>query len=117
MPAVREMHAMHTMPAMPAMHEMHTWTLGMLAAHVVAALVCALWLWRGEAAVWRLGRALAALVTGPLSRARAVGGAAPLRTPRAGRAPAPAVLSPPSAVVLRYALVRRGPPYVLIPYG
>lgn len=108
---------MGQMPPMPGMHAMptmHAWTLGMLVAHIAAVLVCALWLWRGEAAAWRIGRALAALVTGPLSRARVVDAAAPPRTPPGGGPPAPAVVLPPSAVVLRYALVRRGPPHVLL---
>ncbi|WP_369213235.1 hypothetical protein, partial [Streptomyces flavofungini] len=39
---------------------------GMFLAHLTAALLCALWLWRGEAAAFRTGRALAAAVFVPL---------------------------------------------------
>lgn len=41
---------------------------GMLLAHLVAAVACGVWLWRGEAAVHRIGRALAAALFAPLRR-------------------------------------------------
>ncbi|MFJ9536949.1 hypothetical protein ACIRPX_06820 [Streptomyces sp. NPDC101225] len=47
---------------------MHGGSAGMFLAHVLAAVVCGLWLWRGEAAAHRIGRALAAVVFAPLRR-------------------------------------------------
>ncbi|WP_176963715.1 hypothetical protein [Streptomyces sp. 2224.1] len=41
-------------------------TFGMFLAHVLAALVCGLWLWRGEAAAFRLARSVAAVWFAPL---------------------------------------------------
>jgi hypothetical protein len=87
---------------------MHEWSLGMLLAHTAAALVCGLWLWRGEVAVHRMVRALAWMLTAPLrvvlaACAPAVPSAAPLRTDAA-----PRVRS--AGVLLRHAVARRGPP-------
>ncbi|WP_169314331.1 hypothetical protein [Streptomyces piniterrae] len=48
-----------------AMHAGHS-ALGMMAAHALAAVVCGLWLWRGEAAAFRLLRCLAVLAVGAL---------------------------------------------------
>ena len=53
----------------------HTMSGGMLAAHLLAALVCGIWLWRGEAAAFRLARAagaLGVLAAAPLRRALAL---------------------------------------------
>ncbi|MCB5169297.1 hypothetical protein LG634_31365 [Streptomyces bambusae] len=89
-------------------------TLGMTAAHGIAALLCALWLARGEAAVFRLARAvrtLGALAAQPLLRAlallRTVPGVPAARTPR------PRPHTPPRRLrgaVPAHAVVRRGPP-------
>ncbi len=82
--------------------------LGMFLAHLVAALVCALWLWRGEAAAHRAGRALAAAVFVPLRLVLTVLVAAPPPAPpRVGAlVPVPRL----RGVLLQYALARRGPP-------
>ncbi|MFC7309731.1 hypothetical protein ACFQVC_36645 [Streptomyces monticola] len=86
---------------------------GMLAAHLVAALVCALWLARGEAAFFQLVAALGALAFTPLrllltvvrlpEAARTV--RRPRRRPRSAR---------PRAAALAYAVTRRGPPAVVL---
>ncbi|MFD9306850.1 hypothetical protein ACFWCB_29995 [Streptomyces sp. NPDC060048] len=90
-------------------------SLGMIAAHVLAGLFCALWLARGEAAAFRLAAALAAgaLLAGrPLSRVLAL-----LWTRAAPAAPAP--VTPPAAherprtlrgAVHAHTAERRGPP-------
>ncbi|MEU9111286.1 hypothetical protein AB0D04_05660 [Streptomyces sp. NPDC048483] len=87
----------------------HSWSLGMGLAHGLAALVCGLWLWRGEAAVFRLGRSLAASLFAPLRRARRslayAGPASPVRSVAAFR-PVRRLRARP----LRYAVLRRGPP-------
>lgn len=81
---------------------------GMFLAHVVAALLCALWLWRGEAAVFRTGRALAAAVFVPLRFVLAVVVAALPPTPPhvATRVPVPRL----RGVLLQHVVSRRGPP-------
>jgi hypothetical protein len=87
------------------------WSVGMALAHTLAALVCGLWLWRGEAAVFRVGRALAAFVFAPLRRARrahAFAGTRPAPVRRGVAAGRP--LPPPHRVLLRHAVSRRGPP-------
>ncbi|NGO13257.1 hypothetical protein G5C60_38100 [Streptomyces sp. HC44] len=90
--------------------------VGMFAAHVLAALVCGVWLWRGEEAAfrtgrafaYRTGRALGAALFEPLRRA--------LRVPPALRPPAPAragVFAPVRRLrgaLLQYVVARRGPP-------
>ncbi|GGU74452.1 hypothetical protein GCM10010211_45380 [Streptomyces albospinus] len=87
----------------------HSWSLGMGLAHGLAALICGLWLWCGEAAAFRLGRSLAASVFAPLRRARRsfayVGPASPVR-PGAAYGPVRRLCAWP----LRYAVLRRGPP-------
>ncbi|WP_063792628.1 hypothetical protein [Streptomyces atriruber] len=81
---------------------------GMFLAHVVAALICALWLWRGEAAVFRTGRALAAAVFVPLRYVLAVVVAAlPPAPPHvAALVPVPRL----RGVLLQHVVSRRGPP-------
>lgn len=89
----------------------------MFLAHLLAAVVCGLWLWRGEATAFRLARALSALMAAPLRRvwrvlcrcprpAREAGPSAPRRT--ADDAPAHAL----RGVLLHHVLSRRGPPVV-----
>ncbi|MEU0215479.1 hypothetical protein ABZ281_10290 [Streptomyces sp. NPDC006265] len=90
----------------------HAASAGMLLAHLLAAVVCGVWLWRGEAAVHRIGRALAAVLFAPLRRVCRV----LLRT-EARRASPPcrtaegvAQDTRPTPSPLRHAVVRRGPP-------
>ncbi|WP_042167466.1 hypothetical protein [Streptomyces sp. NBRC 110035] len=91
---------------------MHGSTAGMLLTHLLAAVVCGLWLWRGEAAVHRIGRALEALLFAPLRRVCGV-----LFHPGDGREARPYRAAAgdwerpqPTPVSLRHVLVRRGPP-------
>lgn len=87
---------------------------GMVAVHLLAAAVCALWLARGEAAFFRLARAVAALAFTPLRLLLAV-----VRLPDAPHAPRPR----PGDVrrhhgrVLTHTLSRRGPPTSLVPHA
>ncbi|MFG2296607.1 hypothetical protein [Streptomyces sp. NPDC048603] len=88
--------------------------LGMLAAHLTAGLFCALWLARGETAVFRLARALRVLAVsaaGPVRRVLALARAwVPAPPPR------PAFARPfvrprrLRGAVHDHAVVRRGPP-------
>ncbi|WP_158711115.1 hypothetical protein [Streptomyces albus] len=97
--------------AVPGEHSEHA-TLAMLAAHLLAALCCAVWLWRGEAAFFRLLRCLGSLALMPLRTL--------LRATRYGAPAAPRPVRPPmpygeAAIRLRGALLahvlsRRGPP-------
>ncbi|GAA4922418.1 hypothetical protein ACFPM3_02380 [Streptomyces coeruleoprunus] len=82
---------------------------GMLAAHVLAAAVCALWLARGEAAFLGLARTAFTPLRPPLTA---------VRLPAAPRPPRP---RPRTAdrlhhgVVLAHTLSRRGPPVLAAP--
>ncbi|WP_406086153.1 hypothetical protein [Streptomyces virginiae] len=87
---------------------------GMIAAHVLAALLCAAWLARGEAAVFRLARVLA---TAALHAARPLARALALVRARVAAVPAPPVLPARyerprrlRGAVHAHAVVRRGPP-------
>ncbi|MFJ9788413.1 hypothetical protein ACYTFC_21325 [Streptomyces globosus] len=89
--------------------------LGMAAAHLLAALLCAAWLARGEAAVFRLAAALGAAAVHaarPLARALALVRARAALTPRppAPRRPAHTPPRRLRGAVHAHALVRRGPP-------
>ncbi|MFC9232695.1 PE-PGRS family protein [Streptomyces decoyicus] len=96
--------AMDHMP----MQQTHHNSIGMLLAHTLAAVLCGLWLWRGEAAAFRLGRSLAASLFAPLLLV--------LKTLRwTGQTPSAAPVTAPAAVGLRgvlfhHVLSRRGPP-------
>ncbi|MEU3182945.1 hypothetical protein ABZ707_01835 [Streptomyces sp. NPDC006923] len=83
--------------------------VGMVAAHLLAAAVCALWLARGEAALFRLARAAGALAFIPLrlllTGVRLPAPPGPARTGPASPAPRRA-----AGVVLAHTLSRRGPP-------
>ncbi|MFF2062830.1 hypothetical protein ACFVWZ_13715 [Streptomyces sp. NPDC058200] len=83
---------------------------GMVAAHIVAALACGLWLWRGEAALFGVLRLLRYALPGPLARKFAL--PRPLRLPELPRLPVPVCLREPATVLLQYAMPRRGPPPV-----
>ncbi|MFF2061063.1 hypothetical protein ACFVWZ_04535 [Streptomyces sp. NPDC058200] len=81
----------------------------MAAAHLLAAAVCALWLARGEAALFRLTHALGALAFTPLRLLLTPVGlpAAPRLVRPVPGAPAPHRFR---GVVLAHTLSRRGPP-------
>ncbi|MFG2236033.1 hypothetical protein ACGFNX_39615 [Streptomyces sp. NPDC048723] len=86
----------------------------MIAAHVLAGLLCAAWLARGEAAVFRLARVLA---TAALHAARPLARALALVRARVAAVPAPPVFPAPyerprrlRGAVHAHAVVRRGPP-------
>ncbi|MFJ8232197.1 hypothetical protein ACIQ9E_19865 [Streptomyces sp. NPDC094448] len=82
---------------------------GMLAAHVLAAAVCGLWLARGEESFFRLARAVAALAFTPLKLLLASPDAHHVPRRRAlPRTTGPARSG--AAVLLGHTLVRRGPP-------
>ncbi|WP_344359908.1 hypothetical protein [Streptomyces gobitricini] len=85
---------------------------GMVAVHLLAAAVCALWLARGEAAFFRLARAVGALAFTPLRLPLAA-----VRLPGAPRPPRPWArdLRRHHGVVLAHSLSRRGPPGCLPP--
>ncbi|MFF8644153.1 hypothetical protein [Streptomyces sp. NPDC015345] len=81
---------------------------GMFLAHLAAALICALWLWRGEAAAFRAGRALAAAVFVPLRLVLTLLVAAlPPAPPHVG---ALVPVRRLRGVLIQYAVSRRGPP-------
>ncbi|MFJ2647079.1 hypothetical protein ACIO1C_10170 [Streptomyces sp. NPDC087420] len=95
----------------PALAAVTDTPVAMIAAHVLAAAVCALWLARGEAALFRLARTLGALALIPLRL--------PLTPARLPAVPRPAPLAPGApaprrfrGVVLAHSLSRRGPPVV-----
>ncbi|MFJ5139121.1 hypothetical protein [Streptomyces sp. NPDC088707] len=86
---------------------------GMLAAHLLAALLCGLWLAHGEAAFFTLARAALAYAFTPLRLlfARARVPDAPRRPVRRARRSA----HRPHTVVLAHTLSRRGPPRLSAP--
>ncbi|QFZ76288.1 hypothetical protein GFH48_26170 [Streptomyces fagopyri] len=100
------------MEAMGAMNHMGdaaggTSSLGMLAAHLLAALLCGLWLAHGERAAFRVLRALASRLAAPLRLFLAL--PAPVVRPR----PAPRRHRParaPRLLLLVHAITSRGPP-------
>ncbi|ACU71978.1 conserved hypothetical protein [Catenulispora acidiphila DSM 44928] len=99
------------MPTTAAPHHSMTsgMTTGMIAAHVLAALVAAWWLRRGEAAVWSLARTLGLALITPL--VLLVVALVPWTPPRRVGAVAtrtPARLGP--GRLLRFDVARRGPP-------
>ncbi|WP_234352368.1 MULTISPECIES: hypothetical protein [unclassified Streptomyces] len=81
---------------------------GMLAVHLLAALLCGLWLAHGEAAFFTLARAALAHAFTPLRLLRAL-----VRVPDAPRGPVRRTRRTahrPHTVVLAHTLSRRGPP-------
>jgi hypothetical protein len=82
----------------------------MTLAHVVAAIVSAWWLRRGERAVWRLARRVAAAVMRP-ARAFLPAPLPPSTAPRRWAVPDGTV--EPRSGFLRHVVVRRGPPSLL----
>ncbi|WP_254885655.1 hypothetical protein [Streptomyces sp. NA02950] len=105
--SVGSMHSMHSMGSAGPDWPWHG-SGGMALAHLFATLISGVWLWRGETAAFRLGRALAAAVFVPLRIA--------LRMLGAGTAEPPAWSSVPTAArrlrgALRWQVIRRrGPP-------
>ncbi|MEU5305603.1 hypothetical protein ACH4YO_38445, partial [Streptomyces noursei] len=100
-------HTAHTMPGM------HHSGFGMLAAHLLAGLVCAWWLHRGERAVFSLLAALAAVAYRSLHRLIRLfvtGAAEPVPSGGPRRFRRPAASGQLHLAVVRYAVVRRGPP-------
>jgi hypothetical protein len=84
-------------------------TSGMFWAHVLAGLVCGWWLWRGQAAVFQLGRSLGMSVSGCLRfawRARLV---VPFPVPPRGATPPRTQRCAPQRLAL-HEVSRRGPP-------
>ncbi|MBC6457324.1 MFS transporter [Actinomadura sp. HBU206391] len=98
-------HAGHHVTALVA----HQPGLSMVLAHYTAALLAALWLRRGERAVWTLTRQVAALAGRParalLTAARPTPIIGPVRFPVTT-----AVTIRPTGRMLRHVLLRRGPP-------
>ncbi|MGA5817481.1 hypothetical protein ACPC54_06435 [Kitasatospora sp. NPDC094028] len=95
----------------------HGMSPGMLAAHVLAALACALLLWRGEAALVRLfdllgalGGVVAGALLRPLLPLLALVGRPLGHRRRAVPRPVDRAARPPRSVLLTHAVVRRGPP-------
>ncbi|MGR8010872.1 hypothetical protein [Streptomyces hypolithicus] len=83
-------------------------SLAMTSAHLAAALLCALWLARGEAAFFRLARTVGALAFTPLRLLLAVAG--PHGLPKQPRPRLRTTRRPAHGVVLAHTLSRRGPP-------
>ncbi|SHN12832.1 hypothetical protein [Streptomyces yunnanensis] len=108
--AMHSMTGMHPMPAMPAMHHAG---VGMLAAHLLAGLVCAWWLHRGERVLFALLAALAAAADRSLHRLLGLlltGVTVPVAHVGPRRARRRAVAAQPHLAVVRHTVIRRGPP-------
>ncbi|MFI9819769.1 hypothetical protein ACIHFC_04720 [Streptomyces sp. NPDC052013] len=80
---------------------------GMLAAHLLAALLCGLWLAHGERAAFRILRAVAGRLAAPLRLLLAL--PAPPHRPRV-RARRSRAARTPRRLLLAHALTSRGPP-------
>ncbi|MFF4145516.1 hypothetical protein ACFY0A_30020 [Streptomyces sp. NPDC001698] len=99
--------AVHSMPAV------HHAGAGMLAAHLLAGLVCAWWLHRGERAVFALLAALAAAADRPLHRLLRLfvaGATAPVAPGGPRRFQRPVTVGQSHLAVVRHVVIRRGPP-------
>jgi hypothetical protein len=83
---------------------------GMLAAHVVAALLAAWWLRRGEAAAWALTRTLAIRIVLPLRLLLVAAAAWAWTPPKAVRPEFLAPDRPGPGLLIRFTVARRGPP-------
>lgn len=103
-----DMDAMHRDTSqMQVLHSGHG-TLGMFLAHALAALVCGLWMWRGEAAASRLARSVVAVLFAPLLVLTTLGrtGLKPTARPVADIGHVLHL----RGVLLHHSLSRRGPP-------
>ncbi|MFE7302377.1 PE-PGRS family protein [Streptomyces sp. NPDC057579] len=102
------MHGDMSTSQMQPMHAGHG-APGMFLAHALAALVCGLWMWRGEAAAFRLARSVAAVLFAPLllvlTRLGPIG-----RNPSKCPVGAAGHVARLRGVLLQYAVSRRGPP-------
>ncbi|KUF16614.1 hypothetical protein [Streptomyces silvensis] len=98
----------HDMAGMHSGHDMGGMSpFGMLAAHLLAALLCGLWLAYGERAAFRVGRAVAGWIAAPLRLA--------LRLPQPPHRPRPRPrrdfgVRGARRLLLVYAITSRGPP-------
>ncbi len=103
----------HHMSSAPGTWMSMDMSSGMLAAHLLAALLCGLWLAHGEAAFLTLARAALAYAFTPLRLilARVRVPDVPRRTIRRARRAA----HRPHTVVLAHTLSRRGPPRLSVP--
>ncbi|GGY06326.1 hypothetical protein GCM10010384_08180 [Streptomyces djakartensis] len=81
-------------------------SLGMLVAHLLAALLCGLWLGHGERAVFRLLRAVGGWLAAPLRLLFAL----PAPPPPPVRARRRSSDRPPRLALLVHAITSRGPP-------
>jgi hypothetical protein len=95
--------------AMASMTPVAQHGVDMMLAHLVAAVVSAWWLWRGERAAWSLARWVAALAAWSIRRVFASLGTVPVTGPMWIRASAVRVPRPACAV-LRHSVVLRAPP-------
>lgn len=108
-------HPHHAMPGMPAMPETMamgteqsgTTSFGMLSAHLLAAVLCGLWLAFGERAAFQCLRACAGWVVAPL---RLPGALPTPSTPAAVRVDFLYAVGRPSQLLLADAITSRGPP-------
>ncbi|MFG3584414.1 hypothetical protein [Streptomyces sp. NPDC047990] len=103
------MGAMGAMPGMAPMGDMAggASSLGMFAAHLLAALLCGLWLAHGERAAFRVLRALATRLAAPLRLLLALPVPVRRRLPRSRR---PRPVRAPRLLLLVHAITSRGPP-------
>lgn len=112
MPDAHSVPSVQDMAGMAGLHSGHDMggmsPLGMLAAHLLAALLCGLWLAHGERAAFRVGRAVAGWLVAPLRL--------PLRLPQPPHRPR---LRPrrdfaarnARRLLLVHAITSRGPPH------
>jgi hypothetical protein len=110
LPAMAGMTGM-PMPGMQAPGTAMHMTAGMFAAHAIAALVCAWWLRRGEAATHAAVRAVAAWLAERLS-VPMPGACAVVSGPRRRRSRDVGV-DRPRGLLIRFTVARRGPPRAL----
>lgn len=110
-PAVHGMAGLGHMHGLHGAHDMAGLTgaasLGMFAVHLLAAILCGLWLAHGERAVFRVLRATAARLAAPLRLLAAL--PTPFRRPRVHRRRA-AAAPVPVCLLLCCSLTFRGPP-------
>ncbi|MBZ6291153.1 hypothetical protein KVH30_06145 [Streptomyces olivaceus] len=101
-------HAGHGMPGLGHVHTMSgASSVGMFAAHLLAAVLCGLWLAHGERAVFRVLRAAAAWLAAPLRLLLAL--PTPVCRPSVRRRRT-AVVDATVRLLLRSSLTFRGPP-------
>ncbi|MFD8236451.1 hypothetical protein ACFV20_31835 [Streptomyces sp. NPDC059696] len=108
-PSMDAVHAMSSLDSLPATG--HTMggvsSTGMLAAHLLAALLCGLWLAHGERAAFRILRAVAGWLAAPLRLPLTL--PAPPHRPRI-RARRSRAVRRPRRLLLVFTITSRGPP-------